>query len=347
VSVLRLQKVSALSHSSRVLVTGCAGFIGSHLAERLVAEGHEVIGVDCFTDFYDEALKRENLAVLLEHERFTLLELDLSEDPLSGLLDGVSIVFHLAAQAGVRPSFGDSFADYSRHNVVGTQRLLELATSALELDRFVYASSSSVYGAALSYPTAETAERRPVSPYGMTKVATEELAGVYHRTAAVPVTGLRYFTAYGPRQRPDMAFNRFIRIALAGKPIPVYGTGRQLRDFTYVDDVIDGTLAAAAHGRSGAIYNIGGGQPTELGEVISMIGAQLGGPLNVIHHAAPRGEAAITAADGRLALEELGFEPKTPLYQGLSAQLAWMQAAEKYYPSVLMDERAAGQEAVA
>ena len=204
------------------------------------------------------------------------------------------------------------------------QRLLEQAAAAPELQRFVYASSSSVYGAALTYPTPEIAERRPVSPYGMTKVATEELAGVYHRTAGVPVTGLRYFTAYGPRQRPDMAFNRFIRMALEGTPIPIYGDGRQRRDFTYVDDVVDGTLAAAARGRTDAVYNIGGGQPVELHEMVEMLGSMMGRKLATHHHAAPVGEARTTAADGRLALDELGFEPKVTLRRGLASQLEWM-----------------------
>jgi len=204
--------------------------------------------------------------------------------------------------------------------------MLEQAAAAPELERFVYASSSSVYGAALSFPTAETTELRPVSPYGMTKVATEELAGVYHRTAGVPVTGLRFFTAYGPRQRPDMAFNRFIRMALEDEPIPVYGDGRQQRDFTFVDDVVDGTLAAAARGRPGAVYNIGGGRPTELREMITALGSMLGRQLAVRSHAAPVGEARVTAADGGLAREELGFEPQISLEEGLAVQLAWMEA---------------------
>jgi nucleoside-diphosphate-sugar epimerase len=324
VSVLRLQKVSALSHSSRVLVTGCAGFIGSHLAERLVAEGHEVIGVDCFTDFYDEALKRENLAVLLEHERFTLLELDLSEDPLSGLLDGVSIVFHLAAQAGVRPSFGDSFADYSRHNVVGTQRLLELATSALELDRFVYASSSSVYGAALSYPTAETAERRPVSPYGMTKVATEELAGVYHRTAAVPVTGLRYFTAYGPRQRPDMAFARVVDALARDEPFQVFGDGTQSRSFTYISDVVDATVRAID--ATPGIYNVGGGGEATLRDALALLQELSGRTLRVTYGPPQTGDMHRTKADTTKIESELSWQASTPLRTGLAEHWKWCSA---------------------
>jgi UDP-glucose 4-epimerase len=328
--MLRLNEPTPLSQPSRVLVTGAAGFIGSHLAERLVADGHDVVGIDCFTDFYPETIKRANLRRLLEGPRFELLELDLSADPLDGLMDGVAVTFHLAAQAGVRGSFGDTFAEYSRNNVVATQRLLEQAAAAPELQRFVYASSSSVYGDAASFPTSETSDRRPVSPYGMTKVATEELAGVYHRTSGVPVLGLRYFTAYGPRQRPDMAFNRFIRMALQGDPIPVYGDGRQLRDFTFVGDVVAGTVAAAAYGGSGGVYNIGGGQPTELREMISVLGELLGRSLPVQAHAAPVGEARVTAADGRLAMEELGFAPAVSLHDGLKAQLEWMEGEGEY-----------------
>ena len=319
-----LQRNLPLARPSRVLVTGCAGFIGSHLCERLVALGHDVVGVDAFTDFYPEPLKRANLEQLLDSPRFELLETDLSQDRIDGILEGAAVVFHLAAQAGVRGSFGDTFAEYSRHNIVATQRLLEQAAAEPELERFVYASSSSVYGSALRFPTPEDAERRPVSPYGMTKVATEELAGVYHRTAGVPVTGLRFFTAYGPRQRPDMAFHRFIRMALAGEPIHVYGDGRQRRDFTFVGDVVEGTLAAAARGRTDTVYNIGGGRPVELRDMIALLGSLLGRTLPTKAHAAPMGEARVTAADGRLAREELGFEPKVSLAAGLRAQLAWM-----------------------
>lgn len=328
--MLRLNEPTPLSKPSRVLVTGAAGFIGSHLAERLVADGHDVVGIDCFTDFYPEPIKRANLSRLLEGPRFELLELDLSVDRLEGVMDGVAIAFHLAAQAGVRGSFGDTFAEYSRHNVVATQRLLEQAAAAPELQRFVYASSSSVYGDAASFPTPETSDRRPVSPYGMTKVATEELAGVYHRTSGVPVLGLRYFTAYGPRQRPDMAFNRFIRMALEGDPIPVYGDGRQLRDFTYVGDVVAGTVAAAAYGSPGGVYNIGGGQPTELQEMITVLGELLGRSLPIQAHAAPVGEARVTAADGRLAMEELGFAPAVSLRDGLQAQLEWAESKGEF-----------------
>jgi UDP-glucuronate 4-epimerase len=307
----------------RDLVTGCAGFLGSHLCERLVADGHDVIGIDCFRSYYARAIKERNLAELRDEPDFTLLEIDLARDSLAGLLEGVDRVFHLAAQAGVRGSFGESFGHYVRDNVLATQRLLEEATRATP-SAFVYASSSSVYGDAARYPTTEHAERRPVSPYGMTKLAAEELAAVYLRCFGVPVVGLRYFTAYGPRQRPDMAFSRFIACALDGRPLPINGDGRQVRDFTYVADVVEGTLAAARTGRPGAVYNVGGGAPVRLLDAIHLIGAMAGVPIELDLRPSPVGEARRTGCDGRLARRELGFVPRTELNEGLAAQLEWI-----------------------
>jgi UDP-glucuronate 4-epimerase len=237
-------------------------------------------------------------------------------------------VFHLAAQPGVRGSFGDTFATYVRNNVLGTQRLLEAAVRHTPA-RFVYASSSSVYGDTFRYPTPETAECRPVSPYGVTKVTTEGLADVYHRTCGVPVVGLRFFTAYGPRQRPDMAFSRFIRSAITGRPLRILGDGRQIRDFTYVDDVISGTLVAAERGRAGAVYNIGGGTPVELLGVVASLERMLERRIEVQRLPAPLGEARVTAADTSLATRELRFTPKILLHQGLAAQIEWMLATER------------------
>jgi nucleoside-diphosphate-sugar epimerase len=312
----------------RVLVTGCAGFIGSHLCERLVEQGCDVLGVDCFTSYYARERKERNVALLRDAPAFTLIEADLAAAPMDGLLEGVDTVFHLAAQAGVRGSFGESFRDYVVANVLATQRLLEQAVRT-PVGAFVYASSSSVYGDAAAYPTSEDTERRPVSPYGMTKVATEELAGVYHRCFGVPVVGLRYFTAYGPRQRPDMAFWRFLHCALGDTPLPLNGDGRQIRDFTFVDDVVDGTLAAARLGRMGAVYNVGGGSPVPLIDVVRMIGDLVGRPVEVAHLPAPVGDPRQTGCDPSLAMAELGFVPRTPLRDGLAAQLEWMLAEER------------------
>jgi nucleoside-diphosphate-sugar epimerase len=307
---------------AHVVVTGCAGFLGSHLSERLVERGHAVSGVDCFVPYYSREIKERNLERLREEPRFTLLELDIASGRLDGLLEGVDTVFHLAAQAGVRGSFGEGFEVYTHNNVLATQRLLEASTHA-PLAAFVYASSSSVYGDAVIHPTSELCPRRPVSPYGMTKVATEELAAVYRRCFGVPVVGLRYFTAYGPRQRPDMAFSRFLRCALSGRPLPLNGDGRQVRDFTFVDDVVAGTLAAAELGRPGGVYNIGGGNPVELLEAITLIGQLCGRDIELERRTAPMGDARRTGCDGALARRELGFMPLVGLFEGLLAQLEW------------------------
>jgi nucleoside-diphosphate-sugar epimerase len=311
---------------AHVVVTGCAGFLGSHLSERLVESGHAVSGVDCFVPYYSREIKERNLERLREEPRFTLLELDLASGRLDGVLEGVDTVFHLAAQAGVRGSFGEGFEVYTHNNVLATQRLLEAAIRA-PLGAFVYASSSSVYGDAAIYPTSELCPRRPVSPYGMTKVATEELAAVYRRCFGVPVVGLRYFTAYGPRQRPDMAFAKFLGCALAGRPLRVNGDGRQVRDFTFVDDIVAGTLAAAERGRPGRVYNIGGGSPVELLDAISWIGNLIGRKVELDCRPAPVGEARRTGCDGSLARRELGFAPGTDFREGLALQLEWMLGA--------------------
>lgn len=303
-------------------MTGSAGFLGSQLAERLIADGHEVVGIDCFTDFYPREVKESNVAALRQSPAFTLHEIDLAVHPLDRLLDGVDVVYHLAAQAGVRGSFGEGFEHYVHHNVHASQRLFEAATRQ-SVKRFVYASSSSVYGNAISYPTAETANRMPVSPYGMTKCATEDLAGVYGRNQGLHAVGLRYFTAYGPRQRPDMAFSRFFSAALAGEPLTILGDGLQVRDFTYVDDVIRGTQLAARHGAAGRVYNIGGGTPVTLLGAIEIIGELTGRQIAVEHLESARGDARQTTSDPSLAREEIGFEPSVMLHEGLARQLEW------------------------
>lgn len=316
-----LQRSASLR--GRVLVTGCAGFIGSHLCEKLVAGGADVVGVDCFTDYYEEPLKRLNLVRLLDEPRFTFHQADLSEVPLDPLLEGVDTIIHLAGQAGVRASFGDGFASYLRHNVLATKRLLE-ASDRVDVDKFVYASSSSVYGDAAAYPTPESTDRRPVSPYGLTKVTTEDLAEVHHRTMGTHTVGLRYFTVYGPRQRPDMAFTKFFKRALAGEPLPMFGDGRQVRDFTFVEDIVSGTIASALHGHAGSVYNLGGGEPVELCEVIAMMSELIGREIAIDRLPTQPGEASKTTADCTRAERELGWTPQTRLRPGLAAQLAWI-----------------------
>ena len=305
---------------ARALVTGCAGFIGSHLVERLLADGTTVLGVDSFTNFYAREIKKANIHAFRDHPAFELRRLDLSRDSITGLLNGVDVVYHLAGQPGVRGSFGTSFRTYARHNIEATQRLLEEAVQS-PIQAFVFASSSSVYGDDVPTPTREDVATTPLSPYGMTKIAAEQLAGVYFRSHGIPVLGLRYFSVYGPRQRPDMALSRFIGQLVIGRPITVYGAGHQTRDFTYVDDVVEGTLRAAERGRPGAIYNIGGGHPVELLDAIEQLGEILDRPVDIQWLPAVPGDVATTAADVSLARKELGFRATTKLKHGLKAQV--------------------------
>ncbi len=311
--------------SGHALVTGAAGFIGSHLCERLAAEGCRVTGVDCFTDFYDPALKRRNLEPLRREPRFSLLELDLSRDHLAALPGDVAVVFHQSAQAGVRTSWGDRFADYLRHNVLATQRLLEHLRDR-PLERFVYASSSSIYGDAESFPTPETALPRPFSPYGVTKLAGEHLVLLYGRNFGLPVAALRYFTVYGPRQRPDMGFHRFARALLRGEEIVIYGDGRQSRDFTYVSDAVEANWLAWRRARPLGVYNIGGGSQVEVLEALGVLERALGRKARVTHAALQPGDPRRTRADTARAREDLGYAPRVGVERGLALQAEWARA---------------------
>ena len=309
--------------AGRALVTGCAGFIGSHLCEQLVLDGWDVTGVDCFTPYYERELKEANLWWLRGQARFALVDRDLAAgDVPHDLLEDVDVVFHLAAQAGVRRCYGTDFDTYVHCNIVATQRLLE-ACVGRPLRRFVYASSSSVYGHSLGGCTNEEAPCLPVSPYGVTKLATEALATTYARESGVPVVGLRYFSVYGPRQRPDMAFTAFLQRAVEGLAITLYGDGRQERDWTYVGDVVAGTIAAV-QGRPGAVYNIGGGTPVRLTDAITLLEVLLDRRIEVQRRPRARGDAARTAADGTRAQLELGFRPQVTLHDGLRSQLEWI-----------------------
>jgi UDP-glucuronate 4-epimerase len=306
--------------SQRVLVTGCAGFIGSHLSERLIAEGCEVVGVDAFTPFYDREIKEANLASLRPDPNFALHEIDLSKDDLAGLLDGVDVVFHLAGQPGVRQSFGDGAAPYVQNNVEATTRLLAEVARVPER-RFVYASSSTIYGDALRFPTPEWTGRQPISPYGHTKVVVEDTVQMVHSRVGLDTVGLRYFSVYGPRQRPDMAFRRFILAALEGRPVPVFGDGLQRRDFTYVGDIVEATIQAAERGHSGRIYNLGGGTPASVREVLELLGELLEAEVELgLEDAAP-GDAKRTSADTTLARSDFGFSPRVSLREGLALQV--------------------------
>jgi UDP-glucose 4-epimerase len=305
----------------RCLVTGVAGFIGSHLAEHLLNLGHIVVGIDCFTTYYDPRIKQANLRTLRADPRFHFVDADLGSAELAPLLEDVDYVFHQAAQAGVRSSWGDTFAEYARHNVLATQRLLE-ALKGRPLRKVVYASSSSVYGNA-RLPMRETARPQPVSPYGVTKLAAEHLCMLYHANYGVPVVALRYFTVYGPRQRPDMGIYKFIRAVAAEEPIPVYGDGRQTRDFTYVDDIVRANVLAALAPAVGAVVNIGGGSRIVLRDLLAMIQDTVGQRAQIVHMSDQKGDVGHTAADCGRARRLMGFAPNVEIPEGLRRQVAW------------------------
>ncbi|MEP7310710.1 MAG: NAD-dependent epimerase/dehydratase family protein [Acidobacteriota bacterium] len=305
------------------LVTGVAGFIGSTLADRLCADGSDVIGLDCFTDYYPRALKERNLAGLRSQPRFRFVESSLADADLASLLADRTHVFHLAAQAGVRKSWGRDFSVYTVNNIEATQVLLEACTRH-PIERLVYASSSSVYGDGVSLPMREDALPQPVSPYGVSKLAAEQLCYLYHVNFGVPAVSLRYFTVYGPRQRPDMGFNRFIRATLSGAPIAVYGDGEQTRDFTFVADAVSATVAAAMRGSAGRVYNIGGGSRVTVNEVLEMIGRVSGRQPVIQPEAAQKGDMRHTYADTSLAQQDLGFSPTVSLEEGLAAEHQWL-----------------------
>ena len=299
----------------RYVVTGAAGFIGSQLAEALVTAGHEVVGIDCFTDYYDPALKEENAAGLV------VQRLDLAEDTLD--VSGFDGVFHLAAQPGVR-SFGDVFPLYVRRNVVATQRVLE-AAAAVGV-RVVLASSSSVYGDAERYPTPEDASPRPVSPYGITKLACEHLAYAYACGFGADCVSLRYFTVYGPRQRPDMFFRRAVDLLASGGTFELYGSGEQSRSFTYVGDAVEATIAAMERAPAGSTYNVGGGDEASMLEAIALLERIAGRTLDVRRTNTAAGDVARTKADVTRIRDALGWEPRTSLEDGLRAQWEWASA---------------------
>jgi UDP-glucose 4-epimerase len=313
----------------KALVTGAAGFIGSHLCERLLERGADVVGLDCFTDYYPRPVKEANLRHNLGRPRFRFVEGRIQDADLAGLLEGVSHVFHLAAQAGVRKSWGRDFKVYTENNVEASQQLLE-ACVGRPLHRFVYASSSSLYGDNVPIPMREDALPQPVSPYGVTKLAAEQLCYLYFVNHGVPATSVRYFTVYGPRQRPDMAFNRFIKAALAGQPITLYGDGEQTRDFTYVDDAVAATIAAGERGVPGRVYNIGGGSRVTVNHVLDVIGRLAGKPLDVRREPAQKGDMRDTYADTTLARADLGFSPQVSLEQGIEAEYRWLSNTPAY-----------------
>ena len=310
----------------KALVTGVAGFIGSNIARRLLADGHDVVGVDALTDYYDPQIKRSNLR-RADDPRFRFVEGDLNTLDLASLLADTEVVFHEAGQPGVRSSWGRDFGRYASDNICATQRLLEEARQSGSLRRFVYASSSSVYGNAERYPTEETDRPQPVSPYGVTKLAAEHLCSLYAHNYGLPTVSLRYFTVYGPGQRPDMAFTRFCRWVHAGSPIQLYGTGEQIRDFTYVDDVVEANLrvgdADTAQVPAGAVYNVAGGSSVSMNEVLELLGTISGKEVRVERSAAVPGDVLRTGGTTDAIRRATGWDPKVGLREGLEEQYRW------------------------
>jgi nucleoside-diphosphate-sugar epimerase len=316
-----------LMPTTKVLITGAAGFIGSHLTEACLARGWHVIAIDSLTTYYSPAAKVANASRFAYDERCRYLEQDLLDLDLPSLVGDIDHVFHLAAQAGVRASWGSSFDGYTQLNVTVMQRLLEAARTAPDLKSFVFASSSSVYGDAERMPTSEDQILRPLSPYGATKALGENLNYIYFRSYGVPTVNLRYFSVYGPRQRPDMAFHRVIDAALTGQDFFLNGDGRQTRDFTYVSDIVNGTILAALEGEPGETYNLGGGGNVAMTDVLALV-AELVGDVRLRRRPMQRGDARDTAADISRARRDLGYDPAWDLRSGLVEQIEWHRARE-------------------
>jgi nucleoside-diphosphate-sugar epimerase len=303
----------------RALVTGAAGFVGSHLVEALVARGDTVVAVDSLTPYYDVEQKRANARAI----GVDLIEADLRTAPIEPLLDGVDVVFHQSAQPGVRLSWSTGFREYVEQNVLVTQRLLD-AVHAAGARRFVYASSSSVYGAQARYPTTETDLPAPFSPYGVTKLAAEHLCGVFAANWGLPTVALRYFTVFGPRQRPDMSIHRLCEAAIGDGAFPLFGDGAQIREFTYVSDIVAGNLAAAdADVAPGTIVNLAGGAEITISDLIELVGSIAGAPIAVERRPAEPGDSRRNGGAIDRARSLLGWKPQVSLPDGIAAQLAW------------------------
>ena len=308
----------------KALVTGAAGFIGSHLCEYLVKKGVGVVGIDDFMDYYPRSMKEANIAGIIGDQDFEFIEGNLLGLNLGNILNGVDVIFHESAQAGVRASWGENFKIYSDNNIVATQMLLEACRQS-PVKKFVYASSSSIYGDTRDLPMRETSLPCPVSPYGVSKLAAEHLCFLYYKNFGIPAISLRYFTVYGPRQRPDMAFHRFFRWALEDKPLKVYGDGEQSRDFTHVDDIVEANWLAFERAQPGEVFNIGGGARITLNEAIEVIKEISGRGIEVDYRSREKGDVRHTMADMTKASEKLGYRPKVSTRDGLKTEYEWMK----------------------
>ncbi len=304
----------------KVLVTGCAGFIGSNLTDKLLSDGYEVIGIDCFTDYYPKRIKESNLSNAIHSKNFKLIQKDILD---MHAFPEIDIVFHLAAQAGVRASWGEDFKIYSRNNIDATQALLEFYKDT-NIKKFIYSSSSSVYGDA-ALPMKEESLLKPVSPYGVTKLAGENLCYLYYKNYGIPTVSLRYFTVYGPRQRPDMAISKFIKAIYMGEEVKVYGDGNQMRDFTYVDDAVNANILASESHIEGGVFNIGGGCKISINELINKLLIILESNVGVRYIEKQKGDVKHTLADMSKAKGELKWEPKIDIDKGLLNYIEWLK----------------------
>jgi nucleoside-diphosphate-sugar epimerase len=309
------------------LITGVAGFIGSHLAERLLTAGHDVVGIDSFLDNYPRPFKENNLSAFGKHEKFTFVNGDLLTSDLKSLLRDVSYVFHLAGQPGVRSSWGKEFSRYTENNIMATQLLLETC-KGLGLSKFVYASTSSVYGDTDDLPMREDGLTRPVSPYGATKLAAEHLCHLYCKAFGVPTVALRFFTVYGPRQRPDMFFHLFMRALLRGDEVPLFDDGEQTRDFTFCQDIVDGVIAAATYPGRGEVFNLGGGSQISLLDAIALAEKIAGRKAKLQRCDRQKGDVRHTQARLDQAKTKLGYAPKVGLERGLTEEWNWICRTE-------------------
>lgn len=307
----------------KYIVTGAAGFIGSSLSEELLNAGHDVLGIDCFTDYYDTKIKKNNLSKILDHTNFSFIEEDLNFIDFSKILNDVSVIYHQAAQAGVRASWGKSFEHYTYNNIAATQKLLEAVKDSGS--KVVYASSSSVYGDTTKLPMKEEDTPKPVSPYGVSKLAAEHLCVLYNKNFNLHTVSLRYFTVYGPRQRPDMAFHKFIKAILKGEEIVIYGDGEQTRDFTFIKDIVKANISAGEKGKPGAVYNIGGGSRVNVKHVISLIEKVTNKKANVKYINTQKGDVRHTFADTSQAKADMDYSPNYSLEEGLAQEAQWIE----------------------